>query len=482
MNRSIRLVAASIYLFFGLLVVMLTFIQVIKGPEYRDDERNPRLLAARADRERGPIVARDGRLIAESIEVSSQTAAFERRYPFGSLFSHPVGYATFLFAERGLESERSSDLSSSRNLTFSGMIDEILGRDTDGQGLRLTLSPELQDAARAGLGDQPGAVVAIEPSTGEVLAMYSSPTYDPNRLVAGDTEYGDAINREPGKPLLDRTRAELYPPGSAFKVITTAAALESGTANARTLFEDVTELVLPGSTSTISNFNGGFCNGGEPVTLEVAFARSCNTVFGQLGLDVDEDDLIDMAQAFGFNQDLGLDMELIESQIPTDFSGNRAGLAQTAIGERDVRATPVQMAVVAATVANGGISMQPYLVAETFERDLTVIQATQSAIRERAIGPGTAAALKDLMIKTVTQGTGRSAAIEGAEVGGKTGTAQGPGGNPDLWFIGFATRGERSVAVAVVVEDGGLIGADATGGAVAAPIARDVMAAWLAGS
>ncbi len=479
MNRSIRLVAASIYLFFGLLVLTLTYVQVIKGPEFRDDPRNPRLLASRAGRERGPIIARDGQLVATSVEVATQTGAFERRYPFGSLYAHPVGYATFLFAERGLEAERSSDLSSSRNLTFSGMIDELLGRDTDGQGMRLTLAPDVQQAARAGLGEQIGAVVAIEPSTGEVLAMYSSPSFDPNRLVEGDTEYGESINRDLDKPLLDRARAELYPPGSAFKVITTAAALESGTANTQTLFEDVPALALPGSTSTISNFNDALCNGGEPMTLAVAFERSCNTVFGQLGLEMGPDELVDMAEAFGFNQKLGFDLTHIESPIPVDFSGNLAGLAQSAIGERDVRTTPLQMAVIAATVANGGISMQPYLVAETFDRELTVLGSTQPAIRERPVGPGTAAALEELMIKTVNQGTGRGARIEGVQVGGKTGTAQGAGGNPDAWFIGFAKSGDRSIAVAVVVENGGDAGADATGGRVAAPIARDVMAAWV---
>jgi peptidoglycan glycosyltransferase len=386
-----------------------------------------------------------------------------------------------LFGEYGLERAYSPDLRSRRDLTISDLIAVILGRDLRPHNLQLTVDSQLQEAALEGLDGQAGAVVALDPRTGALLALVTFPSFDPGLLLGVDAaaQWQQLVD-DPTRPLADRATRELYPPGSTFKTIVTAAALEQGVANPETTFPDPEEFPLPGSEATVSNFDGRVCNDGSQVTLTQAFVRSCNTTFANLAIQVGAAEIGRVANAFGFNNELRFPWTTAESAFPTvQLSDDRAALGQSGIGERDVRATPLQMALVAAGVANGGQVMVPYLVERVFSAEGEDVEVTNPAPLGVAMSAATAEVLTQLMERVVTSGTGRQAAVSGVRVAGKTGTASGPGGQPHAWFIGFAPVEDPTIAVAVLVEAGGNVGENATGGAVAAPIASRVIGEWL---
>ncbi len=488
MNGPIRHLATALFVGLAVLVAAVTWIQVVQASEYRDDPRNTRVITARVGRERGTIITADGVVAAESIPNQSDPQVFTRRYPEGGTYSHVVGYSTVLFGDTGIEASRASELTSNRDSTISGVINALLGGDLRPRGLRLTVDHDLQTKAFEALAGQIGAVVAIDPTTGAVLAMASNPTFDPNLLTGFNAgPQGSALESDPDRPLLNRTAQETYNPGSTFKTITAAAALESGAAGPATTFPNPVELELPGSTATISNAWGGACGDGATVDLTTAFVLSCNTVFGMLGIEVGADALVGQAEALGFNTEPATtDFRAASSVIPDaeSFENSDAALAQTAIGERDVRATPLQMAMVAATVATGGEMMEPYLVAEVFTADAEVESVTEPTPLGRAMSPAAAEALSVMMERVVTNGTGQRASVNGVRIGGKTGTAETPSGSPHAWFIGYgpvdAAPGEPQIAIAVLVESGGAVGASASGGTLAAPIAQAVMAEFFA--
>lgn len=486
MNRSIRHLAVAMFAVLGLMSGWMTYLQVIAGPQYRDDPRNVRVAAARAAKERGPIVTADGVVVARSVANPDDRRVFRRTYPEGPLYAHVVGYSTFLFGDRGLEQGAAGALTSGQDSTISSVLTALTGGDLAPKGLRLTIDHDLQSTAAEALGDQRGAVVAIDARTGAILAMVSNPSFDPNDLLGAQAgSAGTALETDPAEPLLNRATAATYPPGSTFKVITTAAALETGTAGTATPFPDVGELELPGSTAVIRNFDREVCLDGETVSLQEAFIRSCNTTFGAIGLELGAEPLVTAAEAFGFNQEVPFDFDVARSTIPSaeSFVDDLPGVAQSSIGQRDVRATPLGMALAAAAVANDGVIMVPYLVDAIFEIDGDVTEITTPATWQRAMSPATADQLTVLMEQVVTSGTGRRAAVPGARIAGKTGTAEVPDAAPHAWFIGFGPIDDEAspIAVAVVVEDGGDFGEDATGGAVAAPIAQAVLAAWVSG-
>jgi len=481
MNRSVRTAAYALLLGFGVLIIAATWTQAVAGPDYRDDPRNPRLTAWRTGRERGPIVTADDVLVAVSNPSDTESNLYVRSYPEGDLYAHTVGYTSVLFGTTGIERARTIDLQSDRDSTISGVLNGLLGGDPRPRGLRLTIDHALQRVAAEALGDQKGAVVAIDPTTGEVLAMVSTPGFDPNTLVgatAGPT--GDALTQDPDEPLRNRATDESYAPGSIFKVITAASGLDVGLVSPSSVFDDPVELKLPGSSATISNFDGEVCNDGRGVTLEMAFVRSCNTVFGQLGMDVGGFDLAMRSEQFGFNESVPFDLFVLTSLFPSgaELATDPAATAQNAIGQRDVQTTPLLMALSAAAVANDGTVMVPYLVKDVFTSDGTVESSTEPRIWRRATSPATASVLADMMEQVVSSGTGRKAAVPGMRIAGKTGTAEVTGQAPHAWFIGFGpvtpAEGERSIAIAVIVESGGDFGESATGGSVAAPIARTV--------
>ncbi len=483
MNRPIRMLAAGVFVAFAVLVGAATYHQVIVGPDYRDDPRNVRVATSQTGRERGTIITADGVVVAESEADPADPLIFRRSYPEGSLYGHTVGYTTLLFGSQGIESTHSDDLVSYRDATISGVLSALLGGDVRPRGLRLTIEHELQVVAREALGDQRGAVVALDPSTGAILAMVSTPEFDPNVLTgAGAGGAGQALESDPLQPLLNRATAASYAPGSTFKVITAAAALEAGVASAGTPFPNPVELELPGSTATISNFDEQACGPGTEVPLSTAFTSSCNTIFGMIGMEVGAEALVGTAESFGFNAQIPIEVRSIASTIPSaeSFEFDVPGVAQSAIGQRDVLATPLQMALAASAVANGGEIMVPYLVQEVFNSEAVVEESTEPVVWLRATTPAASTALSGLMEGVVTSGTGRRASVPGIRIGGKTGTAEVPGGAPHAWFIGFgpvdAEPGDPQIAIAVLVESGGDAGEAATGGTVAAPIAQVVFA------
>jgi len=482
-NRPIRILAGASFSLFAVLVAAVTYHQVIVGPEYRDDPRNVRVATSQTGRERGVIITADGVVVAESVADPADPLVFSRTYPEGALYGHTVGYTTLLFGSQGIESTHSGDLISNRDATISGLLSAIFGGDVRPRGLRLTIEHELQTVARETLGDQRGAIVALDPSTGAILAMVSTPGFDPNTLTGTDAgPAGTTLEEDSSEPLLNRATAQAYPPGSTFKVITTAAALETGVASAGTPFPNPVELELPGSTATISNFDGRACGSGSEVPLSQAFTSSCNTIFGMIGMSLGADQLVGAAESFGFNTELPIEARSIESVMPdaATFEFDVPGLAQSAIGQRDVRATPLQMALTAAAVANNGEIMVPYLVQEVFNSEGVVEKSTEPAVWLRAISPATSTTLTGLMEGVVTAGTGRRASVPGIRIAGKTGTAEVPDGAPHAWFIGFGPvepdPGDPQIAIAVLIESGGDAGEAATGGTVAAPIAQQILA------
>lgn len=485
MNDPIRRVALAMFTALTVLVGAVTYIQLVRGPEYRDDPRNARLVTERAGRERGTIITADGIVVAESLVNQDDPRFFTRIYPEDELYAHTVGYASAIYGARGVEFDRSAVLVSDRDSTISGVLNAIVGGDLRPRGLRLTIRHDLQQAATAALGDQRGAVVAVDVDTGAVLAMVSTPTFDPNLLTStANVDLVSELENDPDRPLLNRAIGSTYAPGSVFKLITTAAALETGMANAGTTFPDPVELELPGSTATIRNFDRDVCDDGIEVTLQRAFVRSCNTVFGLLGLELGAIPLVAAAQNAGFNTDVAFDLEVVESAIPaaSTFVDDQPGVAQSAIGQRDVRVTPLLMALITAAIANDGQMMQPHLVAEVFDADAIVEEAAVPTLWRRTMSPASASALASLMEEVVVSGTGRGAAVAGVRIAGKSGTAEVPDSAPDVWFTAFgpveAGADQPRIALAVLVEAGGAAGIDGTGGSVAAPIVRAVLEAF----
>ncbi|MFQ5967656.1 MAG: peptidoglycan D,D-transpeptidase FtsI family protein [Acidimicrobiia bacterium] len=475
MNSPIRRLTTVILVTLLIMALGATYVQAVAGPRYRDDPRNFRVLLALSGKERGLIVTADGVTVAESIADSEDPRSYLRRYPHGPLYAHAVGFSSLLFGDQGIEAAFADDLRSKRDLTISDLITALLGRDLRARSIQLTLDHELQQSATEALGDNRGAVVALDPSTGAVLAFVSHPSFDVNEIVGPQTAptYAELSN-DPSRPLLNRASRQSYPPGSSFKVITAASALEAGLAGKATEFPDPAVLALPGSTATIRNADFAACGGGDSVTLHVAFRRSCNTTFGALAMEVGSEALANQAVAFGFNSDLPIEIGALTSAFPLDLDEDLPSVAQSGIGHRDVQATVLQMALAAAAVANGGLIMTPHLVTTVIDADGVVAYQTEPEAFRRATSPGTALLLADMMEEVVTLGTGRRAQVPGVRVAGKTGTAV-SGNEIHAWFIGFAPVEDPTVALAVLVEDAG---EDASGGTVAAPIAAEVLSGW----
>jgi peptidoglycan glycosyltransferase len=484
-NVALRRAAYVLLAAFVVLAGTVTYIQAFNASEYRDDPRNPRLVAWRTGRERGPIVTSDQVVVALSRPSTVDRSLFQREYPEGDLYAHTVGYTSVLFGSRGLERAHASELTSDRDSTISGVLNGILGGDTRPRGLRLTIDHTLQTVAAEALGNQRGAVVAIDPMTGAVLALVSSPSFDPNTLLGPDAfDAGKTLEDDPNEPLRNRVSDETYAPGSVFKIVTTAAGLDTGLVSPSTMFNDPVELALPGSDSTIKNFDGEPCAEGTQVSLEYAFVHSCNTTFAQLGMDLGGARLGNAADRFGFNAEIPFDLPTLTSFFPSDGSidNNPPATAQSAIGQLDVQTTPLLMALSGSAVANGGTIMVPYLVYDVFTSDGTVESSTAPKQWRRAMSPATASVLTNLMEQVVVSGTGRKAAVPGVRIAGKTGTAEVSGAAPHAWFVGFGPidpqPGDPSIVVAVAVESGGDFGESATGGSVAAPIAQKVLASF----
>jgi len=487
MTRRVRRVSAVILALFAALFVNLNVVQVLRAEEYAENPRNAtRQLQREYGIRRGSILAADSATEIARVEETGGRLRFRRLYSDGPLYAHVTGFYSFVFGRSELERTENDVLTGSADVIGS-FGDLLSGQEQRGDTVVSTVRPEVQRAAREALGDRRGSVVAIDPATGDVLALWSSPSYDPNELAQQDGEAvrsaWDRLNADPARPLENRATRRFYAPGSTFKLVTTAAALEAGRRPEDT-FPDPVRQDLPQTTATIGNFGGGLCNGGAPITLEKALQVSCNTTFAQLALELGPERLVAQAQAFGIDGDLGGHLPgLIPSRIPPAESLDPPATAQSAIGQRDVQVTPVQMASIAGAIGEGGVLNAPRLVREIEDFGGAALETRPTSMVNQAVSPETAATLREMMVMVVERGTGRAARIPGVRVAGKTGTAESgiEGMPPTVWFVGFAPADDPVIAVAVVVEDGGEVGNEATGGAIAAPIARAVLQAGLTG-
>jgi peptidoglycan glycosyltransferase len=482
MNTPLRRLSVAVMLLFGLLLINVNYLQIVRADDLHNNSSNPRLIAEEYSRERGPILVGPDP-VASSIATDDRLK-YLRQYTNGKLYAPATGFYSLVYGSSGIEQETNSVLAGTDDSLFvRRVLDLLTGTQPKGGSVKLTLNANAQRAAYRGLqrtGGK-GAVVAIDPTTGAILALVSSPSYDPGRLASHSTaevrKNYQALSADPSRPMLNRALRQTYPPGSTFKIVTAAAALESGRYSPDTTVLNDPELDLPQTSVSLPNFDNAPCSSGTP-TLTDALKRSCNVAFGKIGLELGADALRNQAEKFGFNEAFEVPMRSVASRFPDDPDEPQTALS--AIGQFDVRATPLQMAMVAAAVANRGVLMAPYLVHEVRAPDLSVLDSTQPRELGAAVSPQTAASLAQMLTTVVEEGTGTNAQINGVKVAGKTGTAQ-QGGNrkPHAWFVSFAPSDtDAKVAVAVVIEDGG--GApEVSGNALAAPIARDVMRAVL---
>lgn len=472
MNKRISLLGMLFAVAFIALALNLTYLQVWASEGIVSHPSNTRGIAKELSIERGQIVTRDGVVVAAS---KKNGESYQRFYPEKNLYAPLTGYYSLRYGRSSLERVYNEELLGKKELSsFDDYMQSLLAGKTQGHSLILTIDSRLQKAAARALGDQKGAVVALNPKTGEVLAMVSNPSYDPNSLASLNSEVAtkswEKLNKDPERPLINRAAQEWYPPGSTFKIVTASAALESGLATPTSTFDCNGHLKLPLTTHVIKDFGGK--SHGE-IALEDALRVSCNNTFGELGLKLGQDKLVYYAQRFGINKEIPFELPVTESIIPTELDAPSTALS--AIGQKDVRITPLQMALISSAIADGGETMKPFLVKEIQSYDGKLVRSIKSEQWLKAISPETASTMTAMLKQVVQEGTGKAAMIPGIEVAGKTGTAQVPNGAPHAWFTCFAPADDAEIAVAVVIENGGSMGNDATGGRVAAPVAREVI-------
>ncbi|MDO5726430.1 MAG: penicillin-binding transpeptidase domain-containing protein [Bowdeniella nasicola] len=483
MNRPLRRLAVVMAMMFLALLLSSTTIQFFQAPTLNADGRNVREIYREYGRDRGPIIVAGEPIV--SSEPVDDVFKYQRTYLQGPLYAPVTGYfATAFNSATGLEKSESAVLNGTApSLLVSRMQDLVIGRQPKGGSIELTINPRAQQAAWDALGDDRGAVVALRPSTGEILALVSKPSFDPNRLATHDQQAAqDAwkqLNDDAAKPLANRATGTMtFAPGSVFKVITAAAWLEKHGGDADQQVPTDATFTLPGSESVLHNPGKKPCGPSDKGPLRFAFAHSCNTTFARLAIDVGSDDLRAQAEAFGFGEKLTSPLPVAASELGEIT--NDAQLAMSGIGQFEVQSHPLQMAMVAAAVANRGILMEPQLVKTVRDADLQEISQFKPRELREPISATTAATLTELMRAVVTDGTGRPLALEGVEVAAKTGTAQTDTDlGPHAWVIAFAPKVDADVAVAVVVEHGGHDGQRADGGMTAGPIAKRVIEAVL---
>ena len=478
MNKQIRRVALIAMVMFALLLANGTYMMIFRQSSLAAQPQNRRVRDAEFAQNRGAILALGKTEIAKTVPAKDRFK-YQRVYPEGKLYAPITGFYSYDRASSALESTYNAQLSGTDDALFvRRLIDMATNRTPEGASVQTTIVPKIQKAATDALGNQKGAVVALDPKTGAVLALVTSPTYDPNDIASHDIEAAgkayDRLASDSQHPLSNRAAREIYPPGSTFKLVTAAAALEDGKTPDSTV-KSPDRLKLPNTRVFLPN--SGNC-GGTEITITQALKVSCNTAFANLGLEVGEDKLREQAQAFGFDQRHLDDLGGVASQFPDKL--NKAQLALSSIGQYDVAASPLQMAMVSAAIANDGVLMDPYIVSNVRSHDLKPIETHEVQVLSKAMTPENAKELQQMMAAVVSEGTGHNAQIPGVEVAGKTGTAQSdPKRKPFAWFTSFAPVDNPAVAVAVIVEDADIPRNDIAGGRLAAPIAKAVMQAAL---
>jgi peptidoglycan glycosyltransferase len=480
-NRQVRRVGLALTVMFIALFAMASSIQVLRSADLYKDSRNVRSSYETYKTQRGAILV-GGVPVVNSTAVND-AYRFLREYD-SVLYSPVIGYFSLFSGSDGIEREMNNYLSGQSSAQFFEQINALLdGTPVTGAAVELTIDPDVQRAAWDALGNRKGAVVAIEPATGRILAMVSKPTFDAN--VLAEHLYGPVTDayrtyaEDEDQPLVNRAIAgDLYHPGSTFKLVVAAAALESGEYTASSEFENLDKYRLPGTSVYVKNSSGTTCGAGETVTLETALIKSCNVPFAMLAVALGEERIRSQAELMGFGRDLEVPLSVTPSIYPSNLEDSQVAL--TGFGQFDVRVTPMQMAMVSAAIANQGVLMRPQLVDLVVASNLNVLSQPEPEVLSSPISRLTAGYLTRMMVDSVEVGAATRAGISGVAVAGKTGTAENGSTDPyTLWFTGFAPAEAPKVAVAVVVEDGGGIGQNGTGNQIAAPIARMVIEAVL---
>ena len=477
MNNQITKLFTVIVVLFGLLVVFTTRWTVfeadsLENQQIEDQQVNQRPLLEQQKVPRGVIRANDGtRLAVNKRSGSGQTKIYSREYPEGSVFAHSVGYSFIEAGSSGLERYYNDEISGQKE-EFESLLDQVLGEREEGQDLRTTLDPDGQRAALSALGGQNGSVVALEPSTGKVLVMANVPSYNPNQIVE-DQKRG----RSGGSGRFNRATQARYPPGSTFKVVTATAALDSGEYTKDSLVDGKNNKPISGVP--LANSGGADF---PTITLTEALTNSVNTVWGEVGEKVGPDTMYRYMRRFGFNQKPPIDLPGDELTASGVYSKNRlldnddpVDIGRVSIGQERLQVTPLQMAMVASAVANGGELMKPHLGDRFIRPDGRLAQQVDNEEASQVMSASTAADLTDMMGNVVEEGTGTAGAVRGVDVAGKTGTAEVQNGaSNQAWFIAFAPKNDPKVAIAVTVER-----TQGQGGTVAAPIASQVIKALI---
>lgn len=477
-----RLSIVMLVMFLGLLGAV-SWIQVVAANELQANPHNKRALFDSYDVQRGSIFA--GSEVIAASEPSDDVYSWLRVYPYAQMWAPVTGYFNpELNSRTGLESAMNGPLAGTGSSQFLARIERIVsGQPPRGSDVITTIDPSLQKVAYDAIKKYQGAVIAMEPDTGRILAMATSPSFDTNLLAAHNSksvnEEFDRLNADPTKPLYNRAiGGDLDPPGSTFKLVMVSAALASGKFTPESTFDNPASWTLPGTSTKIHNFDRGTCGPGKKVTLADALRLSCNIPMAQLAVALGTDAIRAEAEKYGFNTSFEIPLSSTASVYPQGF--DPAQTALSGFGQSDVRATPLQMAMVAAGIANDGVVMNPRLVDSVVAPDLTVQERFDNTEFGRALTPEQADTLTQLMIANVSDGAASGARIDGVDIAGKTGTAEHNPGDPyTLWFTGFAPAENPEVVVAVMVQDGGGLGQNGTSNGIAAPIAKKVIEAVL---
>lgn len=483
MTKELRRLSIIVLLMFLALFGSTSVIQVVQAETLSENSANTRSLYDSYEVQRGSIVA-SGAAIASSVP-SDDVYSWQRVYQDANMWAPVTGYINpALGAATGIEQAMNAELGGTSNSQFLSRIERIFtGQPPRGSNVELTLDAGVQRAAYEALGDLQGAVVAIEPDTGRVLALVTSPSYDTNLLAVHDTEQVNSVyeqlESDPSRPLSNRAiRGDLNPPGSTFKLVVASAALASGDYTPESELPNPAVYQLPQSDAVVFNASGGACGPGETVTIAEALRLSCNIPFAELAVELGDGAIREEAEKYGFNRSFDIPLSSTASPYPRALDDPQTAL--TGFGQGQVDATPLQMAMVSAGIANNGVVMNPRMVDRVIGPDLSVQQTFDDTEFGRALEEDLAAEMVSMMVANVQDGAASGARIDGVDVAGKTGTAENGSDEPyTLWFTGFAPADDPQVAVAVVVEDGGGQGQSGSGNTIAAPIAKRVMEAVL---
>ncbi len=486
MNRAVRRISIAVLIMFVLLLANVNYLQGFEASALSSKPGNSRAFAAQFQYQRGEITTSDGVVIAKSKAVGG-IYKYQRVYPYGEEYAPVTGYDA-LYGASGIEKTENSVLTgNSSSLAVRNVIDMITNKPRKGATVQVSVNSKAQNAAWGALKSlgKSGAVVALDPSTGKVLALASYPSFDPNQLAVLDgtqlNKNDQALLKDPNQPLLNRATSATYPPGSTFKIVTSSALFSQGNASPSTVVDAPTSLTLPQSSTKLINNNGEACGtlGNGKATIDTAFTESCNTAFANIGMQLGSAALKSQAEKYGFNDpNLTIPLPVVASRFPLEPALSFA--AMSAIGQKDDTVTPLQEAMLSATIANGGKLMRPYMVQQVQAADLSIIDSASPTVQNVPVSASVAGQIKTMMVHVVSQPDGTANAINnaipGVQIAGKTGTAQNGVNNSglnDAVFTCFASNGNRSMAVGVIIQGGGY------GAAAAAPIAVSVLKAYL---